>query len=368
MELAPLQLALWGGLGLGVLFGAVAQATAFCSSGAITDWVREGSSNRLRAWGLAAAVAIFASQLLIGFGIVSLEKSMYLAAPLAFGGLVLGGLMFGIGMILAQGCPARNLVRLGSGNLRALVVVLVFAASAYITMRGILAPARASLEAATRSDLGASGIPELIARHAHIDASLDRWAIALVAATVLAVVCLASRPFRNSPRDLVAGLVVGLLVAAGWYLTGVVAYDEFNAVPPASLTFVAPLGDSLQYLMVFTGASANFGIALIGGVLLGAGAMALVRGHFRVEGFNDQTDFYRQIAGSVLMGVGGVLAMGCTVGQGLTGLSTLSLGSLIAALSIFLGGYIGARLPRSRSSNACAPDVALEPARSPAAS
>ncbi|MBN9598140.1 MAG: YeeE/YedE family protein [Afipia sp.] len=367
MELAPLQLALWGGLALGVMFGAVAQATAFCSSGAITDWVRDGDSNRLRAWGLAAAVAIFASQLMIGFGILSLDKSMYLAAPLAFGGLVLGGVMFGIGMILAQGCPARNLVRLGGGNLRALVVVLVFAASAYATMRGVLAPLRANLEAATRSSLGASGIPELIARYAQVDSGAGRWVIALGAAAMLAMVCLASRSFRNSPRDLVAGLVVGLLVAGGWYLTGVIAYDEFNAAPPASLTFVAPLGDSLQYLLLYTGASANFGIALIGGVLLGACAMALARRRFRLEGFGDQNDFFRQIAGAALMGVGGVLAMGCTVGQGLTGLSTLSLGSLIAASSIVLGGYIGARWSAA-GNTACGADVALEPAPSTARS
>lgn len=367
MELAPLQLALWGGLALGVMFGAVAQATAFCSSGAITDWVREGSGNRLRAWGLAAAVAIAASQLMIGFGIVSLDKAMYLAAPLAFGGLVLGGLMFGIGMILAQGCPARNLVRLGSGNLRALVVVLVFAATAYATMRGVLAPVRAGLETATRSSLGASGIPELIARHAQVDAGLVRWVIALGAAAVLAVVCLSSRPFRHSPRDLAAGVVVGLLVAAGWYLTGALAYDEFNPAPPASLTFVAPLGDSLQYLLLFTGASANFGIALIGGVLLGACVMALVRRRFRLEGFGDQNDFFRQISGAVLMGIGGVLAMGCTVGQGLTGLSTLSLGSLIAASSIVLGGYLGARWSAARST-ACGADVVRDAAPSTARS
>ena len=345
MNLEPLQIALLGGLILGVLFGAVAQATAFCSSGAIVDCVREGNSNRLRAWGLAIAVAILASQLLLAYGVVDVRNSTYVTSPLTLVGPVVGGVMFGIGMILAQGCPARNLVRLGSGNVRSLVVLVIFAATAYATIRGILAPARVGFDSMTRADFGLQGLPELVARFMHVDGFVSRWVIALCAAGLLAVVCLASKSFRTSPRDLAAGFLIGLLIAAGWYVTGTLAQDEFNPTAPASLSFVAPLGDSLQYLMFYTGASANFGVALAGGVLLGALVTALVRKRFRIQGFNDQNDFFAQIAGSVLMGIGAVLAAGCTVGHGLTGLSTLSLGSLIAALSICLGGYLGARLP-----------------------
>lgn len=347
-ELEPLQLALLGGLIIGALFGGIAQATAFCSSGAILDLVRDGNGNRLRAWGLAAAVAIFSTQLLLRFVIVDVRKSIYLTVPLTVAGPVLGGLMFGIGMILAQGCAARNLFRLGGGNLRALVVVIVFSVAAYAAMRGILAPGRLVLEALTRADVGALGIPELLARRLSVTAETARWSTALGGAGILGALCFASPAFRSSPRNIAAGLGIGLLVTAGWYLTGALARDDFNPAPLASLTFVAPLGDSLQYVMIFTGMSANFGIALVGGVILGSFVVALARGRFRIEGFADQGDFLRQLVGATLMGMGGVLAMGCTIGQGLTGLSTLSSGSLLAAMSICLGGFLGARLTRGR--------------------
>lgn len=343
-DLEPLQIAVLGGLTIGALFGGIAQATAFCSSGAILDLVRSGDGNRLRAWGLAAAVAILSGQILLGFAIVDVRKSIYLTAPLNMAGPVLGGLMFGIGMILAQGCAARNLVRLGGGNLRALVVVLVFSIAAYATMRGLLAPGRLQFEKLTSVDIGASGVPEMLAGILAINAETMRWFIALGSASGLTMLCFTSTAFRSSPRNIVAGLAIGSLVTAGWYLTGALARDDFNPMAPASLTFVAPLGDSLQYVMIFTGMSANFGIALVGGVILGSFAVALARGRFRIEGFADQSDFLRELAGATLMGVGGALAMGCTVGQGLTGLSTLSLGSVLAALSICIGGLLGARL------------------------
>ena len=340
----PTQLATLGGLAIGMLFGGVAQATAFCSRGAILDFVRSGDGNRLRAWLLAMAVAILSAQILLGFEVVDLRKAVYLTAPLNLAGLVMGGLMFGIGMMLAQGCAARNLVRLGGGNLRALVVVLVFSISAYAAMRGILGPGRIELERLTRVNLSAAGVPELLAGVLGTAAEQARWIVALGAAGALAVFCFANSAFRSSPRNIIAGLAIGLLVTAGWYLTGVLAQDEFNRMPPSSLTFVAPLGDSLQYVMLFTGMSANFGMAVVGGVILGAFLMALARRRFRIEGFGDQRDFIRQLGGAVLMGMGGVFAMGCTVGQGLTGLSTLSLGSVLAALSIGAGGFLGVRL------------------------
>jgi len=343
-DLEPLQIAVLGGLAIGAVFGGIAQATAFCSSGAILDLVRSGDGNRLRAWGLAAAVAIFSTQLLLAFAVVDVRKSIYLTTPLTIAGPVLGGLMFGIGMILAQGCAARNLVRLGGGNLRALVVVLVFSIAAYATMRGLLAPGRFVIESLTRANFGVLGVPEMLAGSFAIRADQMRWIIALGGAGGLAALCFASAAFRSSPRNIVAGLAIGLLVMAGWYLTGALARDDFNPMAPSSLTFVAPLGDSLQYVMIFTGMSANFGIALVGGVILGSFAVALVCGRFRIEGFANQHDFLRQLAGATSMGVGGVLAMGCTVGQGLTGLSTLSLGSVLAALSICIGGLLGARL------------------------
>ncbi len=147
----------------------------------------------------------------------------------------------------------------------------------------------------------------------------------------------------SSPANIVAGLVIGLCCIGGWVVTGVLAADDFNPTPLASITFVSPVGESLQYLMTFTGATINFGIALVGGVVLGSFLMAIGSGEFRVESFVDHKDFLRHLGGAALMGAGGVMALGCTIGQGIAGMSTLALGSLIAWLSILAGGYLGVK-------------------------
>lgn len=342
--LEPAQLLIVGGLVLGLLFGSFAQATAFCSSGAVLDVMRKGSSNRLRAWGVALAVAVLVSQLLFAFGGVDLTRSIYLATPLNLAGPIVGGFVFGIGMMLGNGCVSRNLVRLGYGNIRSFVVVVLVGITAYMTLRGIVAPLRLASESLTRTDLGAAAIPDLLASRLPFDASTLRWIISIALASALFLVCFASKNFRASPRNIVGGLSIGLLIAAAWYFTGVIAQDEFNPFPPASLTFVAPVGDAVEYLMIFTGTSANFGIAVVGGVIAGAFVTSMVRGKFEIEGFSNASDFFRQIIGAMMMGVGGVFAMGCTIGQGLTGMSTLSLGSALAAISILVGGFVGAAL------------------------
>jgi uncharacterized membrane protein YedE/YeeE len=326
------------------LFGGFAQATAFCSSGAILDVVRKGNSNRLRAWGVALAVAVLASQLLFAFGDADLTRSIYLATPLNLAGPILGGFVFGIGMMLGNGCVSRNLVRLGYGNIRSFVVVVLVGITAYMTLRGIVAPLRLASESATRTDLGATAIPDLLASRLPLDGSILRWIISIALAAALLFMCFASRSFRASPRNIIGGLSIGLLIAAAWYFTGVIAQDEFNPLPPASLSFVAPVGDAVEYLMIFTGTNANFGIAVVGGVIVGAFVTSVIRGKFEIEGFSNANDFFRQIIGAMMMGVGGVFAMGCTIGQGLTGMSTLSLGSALAAISIFAGGFVGASL------------------------
>ena len=155
------------------------------------------------------------------------------------------------------------------------------------------------------------------------------------------MICLRDAAFRRSPENIVGGIVVGLATMAGWIVTGVLAADEFNPVQLASITFVAPMGESLQYLMTFTGATLNFGIAVVGGVIVGSFLMAVAAGTFRIESFIDRQDLTRHIGGAMLMGCGGVLALGCTIGQGITGMSTLALGSMIAWLSIIGGGYVG---------------------------
>lgn len=330
---------------LGGLFGVTAQRTNFCTMGALSDVVFIGDWNRFRAWMLAIAVAMLTSQGLELFGVVDLSGSIYRSVNLGWLGAIIGGLMFGFGMTLAGGCANKTLVRLGGGNLKSIVVVLVLGMFAYMTLRGLIGLARVQLQAFSMIDVsgwgaGNQGMPELLAA---LGAPVipARIALAVIIAGSLAIFCFKDAGFRRSPRDMGAGLVVGLLVAAAWVVTGVVGADEFDPVPLTSMTFVAPIGESLQYLMTFTGASINFGIAAVGGIVVGAFLSAVARREFHVESFTDADDMLRHLVGAALMGTGGVLALGCTIGQGITGMSTLSLGSLIAIAAIIVGGLLG---------------------------
>jgi len=322
----------------GAAFGALAQRTGFCAMGGVSDLVLMGDGRRLRAWFLAMAVAVLGSQTLAGLGLVDLGKSIYLTPSLGWPGAILGGLAFGFGMVLTGGCGQRTLVRLGGGNLRSIVVLLVLAVTAYMTLRGLIAAARLPFEAAVNLDLrrlglASQGLVELVGRPI---------ATAVVAGA-LAIYCLADRRFRASPRDLLAGIGVGLLVAGGWAITSILGRDEFEPQPIASFTFVAPVAEALQYLMTFTGAGITFGIATVFGMLAGAFAAAKASGSFRLESFADRADLLRHLAGASLMGVGGVFALGCTIGQGVTGVSTLALGSMLALASIIAGGVGGVK-------------------------
>jgi hypothetical protein len=168
-----------------------------------------------------------------------------------------------------------------------------------------------------------------------------RWVLAAAAVLGLLWYCFKDAEFRASPPNIAGGLIIGALIPVGWLITGVVGADDFEPVPLASFTFVAPVGESLMYLMVFTGATINFGIAVVGGIIAGSFLMAMTTNTFRIESFADASDVLRHFGGGALMGVGGVLALGCTIGQGITGLSTLAFGSVLAFLSIIAGGIYG---------------------------
>lgn len=348
-ELPPHVVVSLAGFVIGVAFGAVAQRSNFCAMGAVTDIAITGDWRRMRAWLLAAGVAMLGIQSLAAAGLIQLEDSIYLDSRLAWVGAVVGGLLFGAGMVFAGGCGSRNLVRLGAGDLRAFVVVLVLAVSAGMALRGLTAWPRVGLTGALAIDLAglgveSQGLGDLLA--ALFGGGPAAWAPAAGWALGLAILafCLSNHAFRRSARNLVSGVLIGLLVVAGWLATGVLGSDEFEPVPLASLTFVAPVGDSLLYLMTFTGSRLGFGVAVVGGVVVGAFAAALQSGAFRVQGFADRGDFLRNVLGAFLMGFGGVCALGCTIGQGITGLSTLAVGSFLAAGSIVLGGVLGLRL------------------------
>lgn len=336
-----------GGLLLGLVFGALVQRTNFCTMGAISDLVVMGDWSRFRAWLLAIGIAVLGSQALHLSGLVNLNGAIYATPNLGWLGALLGGLAFGFGMVQAGGCGSRTLVRFGAGNLKSLVALLVLGITAYATLRGLIGPARLWFEGVSIIDLKARGLPtqtlpDLLAALG-LAPTTARAGLTLLIGGGLAAFALSDRDFRAKPKLLAAGFGIGLIAVAGWAITGIIGNDEFDPVPLASVTFVAPTGDSLIYLMTFTGATLNFGISTVGGMILGAFAMAKLDGSFRVESFTSRDDLVGHLIGGALMGIGGVFALGCTIGQGLTGLSTLALSSFIAFGGIFLGGLLGVR-------------------------
>ncbi len=345
-ELATTTIVGIGGFVIGLVFGATVQRTNFCTMGSISDLVLMGDGRRFRAWVLTIAVAIIGTQALHFSGAIDVNKSVYLTSNFGWLGAIIGGAMFGFGMTMAGGCGSKTVVRLGAGNLKSLVVAIVIGLVGYMTMRGLLAPARMKLEAVANIDLKTHGlstqnIGEMAGAMLGLPGNTLRAIAAVAVAAAFLVFCFKDAAFRRSIPNIAAGLILGLTAVAGWVVTGILAADEFNPVPLASLTFVAPLGESLQYLMTFTGSTINFGIAVVGGVIVGSFLMALATGTFQIESFTDRNDFVRHIGGGALMGTGGVLALGCTIGQGITGMSTLALGSVMAWLSIIAGGYLG---------------------------
>ena len=344
-DIAVTTVVAWAGLVIGASFGATAQATHFCTMGAISDIVFMGDWNRFRAWMLSIATAVLGAQTLHLGGTVDLTLSIYLGSTLGWAGAVLGGLMFGFGMTMTGGCGNKTLVRLGAGNLKSVLVVLVLGIFAYMTLRGLIGVARIELERLTNVELAdaglaAQGLPDLLAL-AGVPALAARWIATLAVSGALLWFCFKSAAFRASRRNVVAGLIVGGLVTAGWYATAVIGFDDFDPAAVESVTFVAPVGNAIQYLMTFTGTTINFGVAVVGGVIAGAFVMAKATGTFRIESFTDASDMLRHMAGAALMGTGGVMALGCTIGQGVTGMSTLAVGSVLALVSIVAGGVFG---------------------------
>jgi uncharacterized membrane protein YedE/YeeE len=346
MEWEPVyRVALLGGL-VGVIFGAVVGKTNFCTMGAVSDWVNMGSKDRFRAWLLAIGTAILATQFMHARGTVDIGAAIYLTPSFGWLGYLVGGFLFGIGMTLASGCGQRTLVRVGGGNLKSLVVLILLGLTAYMTMRGLLALVRVNafkvtnLNLASR-DIADQGIGTLLSHLLGMDNSaLVSRIVAVALGGGLAIYAFAARSFRHSFDNILAGLAIGLIIAAGWYVTGVVGFDDFEPVRLESYTFIAPTAESLMYLQTFTGSTISFGVAAVFGVILGSFLYFALSRKFRIETFSDRGDMIRHMTGGVLMGFGGVLALGCTIGQGVTGMSTLALGSLMALASIVFGSAL----------------------------
>jgi hypothetical protein len=341
----------WGGFALAFVFGFVANRTNFCTMGAVSDIVNMGDWNRMRMWLLAIAVAIVGSFALEAAGAFKLANSIYVAPNFTWLSYIVGGALFGVGMTLGSGCGSKTLIRIGGGNLKSLVVVIVMAIAAYMTLRGLFGAFRVGvLEQATVQLAGAQDLPSILARLTGVDRATLAWVAVAVIGGGLAIFALASRDFRQFDY-LLGGIVTGLVIVGGWYVTGKLGYlaEDPNTLQEAwvgtntgrmeSLSFVAPQAFLLELLMFWTDKSkiVTFGIASALGVVAGSFAYALVSKSFRLEAFRDATDMLRHIVGGILMGFGGVVALGCTVGQGITGFSTLALGSIVTFLSIVAG-------------------------------
>ena len=347
--------------GIAFVLGAVVAKTGFCAMGAVSDWVNVGDTGRLRAWLLASAVAIAGLTLLEGAAIVSLPSDMsppYRTAEFAWLRYVLGGLIFGVGMTIGSGCANKTLVRIGGGNLKSVVVFLAIAVVVWLMLvtqlfnvafMSWIAPTNIDL---SRWQLGGQDLGTIAAALTASDPTYVRVIAGAIVALALGGFALRSAGFRHSPDHVLSGVVVGLAVVSGWYLTaGPMGVDwrEFAAFAPEppsrvtvqSLTFVGPIGDTLRYATApGQWTLINFGMMAVFGVLAGSLVYSLLARRFRIEWFTSFSDFLRHLLGGVLMGFGGFLAMGCTIGQGVTGASTLSVGSFIALASIIFGSAL----------------------------
>ncbi len=366
---------LWSTFVIALIMGLVANKTNFCTMGAVSDWVNMGDTGRVRAWLFAIAIAMLGVVVLEKMGMVNIGNAFppYRANQLIWAENLLGGLLFGIGMTLASGCGNKTLVRLGGGNIKSVMVLLIIGIIAYFMINPFpgsdktlftvlfydwIRPLAITLK--SNQDLGS-----LLATGEN--AVMARLIIGSVLAVAFIIIAFKSSDFRGSFDNILGGLVIGLAVLGAWYITSNVAITvdgekmgilkyvgqwDFYAPPevlkpaatsvaPQSYTFINPMGQSLGYLasgMKSTGLS--FGVMAVGGVILGSLLWSLIARSFRFEWFASFKDFLNHFIGAILMGFGGVLGMGCTIGQGVTGVSTLALGSFITLISIVLGSAL----------------------------
>jgi len=346
----------WWGFGLGIVFGFIANKTNFCTMGAVSDVVNMGHWGRMRAWLLAIAVAMIGTNVLAYFGYLDLSKTIYTGSSFPWLAYIVGGLCFGVGMTLASGCANRTLVRVGGGNLRSVVVFIYLGFAALMTLRGILGQFRVTVlqaPAVTSQFNHGQTLSALLSGIGGLSSKTLQLALAVVIGLAILIFVFKDKSFRKSLDNNLSGLVVGLLIISGWYLTGHLGFGEnpdtlemtylgTNSHLAESMSFVAPTAYTLEYWAYWTDASniVTFGVATIFGVGIGSFLYALFTKSFRWEAFSSAQDMFYHIIGGTLMGFGGVTAMGCTIGQGITGVSTLSLGSFLALASIVAGSAI----------------------------
>jgi len=363
---------LWAIFALALLLGAVANKTNFCTMGAISDWVNMGDLGRIRAWLLAIAVAMLGVVILETMGLINADAAFppYRSSQLIWAENLLGGVLFGIGMTLASGCGNKTLVRIGGGNFKSIVVLVVIALIAYYMLNPFPGSDKTlfslffydwirplAIDTGEDQDFGSLLNPD--------NALMTRLVIGILLAFAVLVFVFKSADFRRSHDNILGGIIVGLVVLGGWYVSSNVEinvdeelyslsdyYNEWDMLAdseegrpsmgrplsPQSFTFINPMGQAFGYV----GSGLNrsmltFGIMALLGVVVGSFLWSLVSKNLRFEWFASFKDFVTHIIGAVLMGFGGVLALGCTVGQGITGVSTLAVGSFLALIAIVFG-------------------------------
>jgi len=367
---------LWLAFAIALIMGAVANKTNFCTMGAVSDLVNMGDSSRLRAWVLAMAVAMLGVTVLEAMSVFSLDATRppYRGSNFAWLEYIIGGVMFGIGMTLGSGCGNKTLIRVGGGNIKSLVVFAIIAVCAYFMINPFPGTDKTlysevfygwtsltSISLSGKQDIGA-----LVSSIGIGDTDTLRLIFGLVVAAALFFIVFRSADFRSNKDNVTGGIVVGLAVLAAWYVTGGFAMisadgDTYSWVeyasddvwslveegqrPPGvaeqSFTFINPIGESLGYaLSGFSSSVITFGLMSIFGVIAGSFLWSLISKSFRIEWFVDFKDFLTHSIGAILMGIGGVLSLGCTFGQGITGISTLSLGSILVFASIVFGSAL----------------------------
>jgi len=350
-------LVLWGAFALAVAFGAVAQRTHFCTMGAVADIVNMGDWARMRMWVLAIAVAVLGFNTMVGLGWVDAGKSLYGGPRLLWLSALLGGALFGFGMVLASGCGSKSLVRVGGGNLKSLVVVFVLGFSAFATIKGLTAVWRVQSVDRIGIDLPTGqDLPHLLAPLFGSSAAvLAPWFGAAVAALLLLWVL--RRPEGRSGEVWLGGAGVGAVIVGLWWVSGQLGHlaEDPNTLEEVflatnsrrmeALSMVAPVGYALDWLLFFSDKSKllTMGIVAVAGIVVGSAAVALATRSFRWEAFGGVEDTANHLVGAALMGVGGVTALGCTIGQGISGVSTLSVGSFIALAGIVGGAVLALR-------------------------
>ncbi len=324
----------------GIALGLAARIGRFCTLGAIEDLLYGGSDVRMRMWALAVGIAVTGSFALIGSGLLTDTDTYYLSIRWLPMASVIGGLMFGYGMALSGNCGYGAIARLGGGDLRSFVIVLVMGVSAYVVLSGPLAPLRDML---FHQSPVISGTPPGLAHFVAEATDLPVAGIGIAFGLAIIILALASSKMRKDGKAVFWAVVVGLAIVSGWAGTQWVFDNGFDGLPVVSHSYSAPIGETVLYAMTGSARSASFAVGSVFGVWLGAFAGSLIKGHFRWEACDDPRELRRQILGAVIMGAGAVIALGCTVGQGMSAFSVLAFSAPVTFLAIFVGATVGLR-------------------------